>query len=112
MSPRPLVSSPTLGGVEAEPLSTDPEPPARVVANSAWMLFAQGFATLVAAGVSIYAIRNLSTTSWGHYSTALALVAIFAIFSGGIAPLALREMTAGPERQSEILGLTFQAVVA
>jgi O-antigen/teichoic acid export membrane protein len=76
------------------------------------MLLAQGIVTLVAGGVSIYAIRNLSTTSWGHYSTALALVAIFAIFSGGIAPLALREMTSAPERQGEILGLTFEAVAA
>jgi O-antigen/teichoic acid export membrane protein len=106
------VSSPTIGDAELKPFYQEAEPPARVVANSAWMLLAQGVVTLVAGGVSIYAIRNLTTTSWGHYSTALALVAIFAIFSGGIASLALREMTSSPERQGEILGLTFQAVAA
>jgi O-antigen/teichoic acid export membrane protein len=106
------VSSPTIGDAELEPFYQEAEPPARVLANSAWMLLAQGVVTLVAGGVSIYAIRNLSTTSWGHYSTALALVAVSAIFSGGIAPLALRDMTSAPERQGEILGLTFEAVAA
>jgi PST family polysaccharide transporter len=106
------VSSPTLGDAEVEPLYFEAEPAARVVANSAWMLLAQGLATLVGGGVSIYAIRHLTTSSWGHYSTALALVAILAIFSGpGLAPLALRELTsASPERQREILGMTFQAL--
>jgi O-antigen/teichoic acid export membrane protein len=106
------LSSPTLGDVATEPIYTEPEPPARVVANSAWMMLAQGGVALIAGGVSIYAIRNFSTSSWGHYSTALALVALFAIFSGsGLAPLALREMTAAPGRQAEILGRTFEALV-
>jgi O-antigen/teichoic acid export membrane protein len=105
------VSSPTLGDAEVEPLYFEAEPAARVVANSAWMLLAQGLATLVGGGVSIYAIRHLTTSSWGHYSTALALVAVLAIFSGpGLAPLALREIAATPERQREILGVTFQAL--
>jgi O-antigen/teichoic acid export membrane protein len=104
--------SPPVGDVPAEPIHTEPEPEARVVANSAWMLLAQGVAALVAGGVSIYAIRTFTTSSWGHYSTALALVALFSVFSGaGLAPLALREMTSAPRDQDEILGKTFDALI-
>jgi len=75
------------------------------------MLLAQAIVVLTAGAVSIYAIRNFTTSSWGHYSTALALVALFTIVSGsGLASLALREMTAAPRRQAEILGTTFQAL--
>jgi O-antigen/teichoic acid export membrane protein len=75
------------------------------------MLLAQTVAALVAGGVSIYAIRNFTTSSWGHYSTALALVALFSVLSGaGLAPLALREMTSSPGQQGNILGKTFQAL--
>lgn len=105
------MSSPTLGDVPAEPIYTESEPAAGVVANSAWMMLAQGIVVLIAGGVSIYAIRHFSTSSWGHYSTALALVALFTILSGsGLAPLALREMTGAPSRQAEILGTTFQGL--
>lgn len=107
------MSSPTLGDVPtAEPIYRDSEPPARVVVNSAWMMLSQGVVTLVGGGVSIYAIRSLSTSSWGHFSTAFALIVIFTIFSGpGLSPLALREMTADPQRQAEILGMSFQALL-
>jgi O-antigen/teichoic acid export membrane protein len=105
------LSSPTLGDAPAEPIYIESEPSAGVVRNSAWMMLAQGIVVLIAGGVSIYAIRNFSTSSWGHYSTALALVALFTILSGsGLAPLALREMTAAPSRQAEILGTTFQGL--
>src|SRR5262249_45952963 len=61
--------------------------------------------------VGIYALRHYSPSSWGHYSTAIALVSLFTIFAGaGLAPLALRELTSAPERADEILGTTFQAL--
>jgi O-antigen/teichoic acid export membrane protein len=105
------LSASTLGDAPAEPIYTESEPAPGVVANSAWLMLAQGIAALIAGGVSIYAIRNFTTSSWGHYSTALALVALFTILSGsGLAPLALREMTAAPSRQAEILGTTFQGL--
>jgi O-antigen/teichoic acid export membrane protein len=106
------LSSPTLGDPTAEPITTEAQPPG-VVANSAWMLFAQGFATLIGGGVSIYAVRHFAPATWGHYSTALALVALFTIVSGsGLAPLVLRELAAaaGP-RQAEILGGSLQALL-
>jgi O-antigen/teichoic acid export membrane protein len=105
------LSSPTLGE-PAEPIYTESEPAAGVVTNSAWMMLAQAIVVLIAGGVSIYAIRHFTPSSWGHYSTALALVALFTILSGsGLAPLALREMTAAPGRQAEILRTTFQGLV-
>lgn len=105
------MSNPTLGDPPAEPIYTEAEPATGVVANSAWLMLAQGVAALIAGAVSIYAIRNFSTSSWGHYSTALALVALFTIFSGaGLSPLALREMASAPARQAEILGTAFQAL--
>jgi O-antigen/teichoic acid export membrane protein len=105
------LSSPTLGGPATEPLPPEAEPPARVVANSAWMLGSQAFVTLVAGIVSIYAVRNLATSAWGHYSTAFALVVVFSVFAGpGLSSLALRELTSDRARQSEILGVAFQAL--
>ena len=105
------MSEPTLGGVTAEPLYAEAEAPARVVANSAWLLFGQAIGTLITGGVGIYAVRHFSPGSWGHYSTAIALVSLFTIFAGaGLAPLALRELASAPERGDEILGTTFQAL--
>jgi O-antigen/teichoic acid export membrane protein len=105
------LSSPTLGDASAEPIYTESEPSAGVVANSAWMILAQGIVALIAGGVSIYAVRHFTPSSWGHYSTALALVALFTILSGsGLAPLALREMSSATDRQGEILGRSVQAL--
>jgi O-antigen/teichoic acid export membrane protein len=105
------VTSLTPEDIATESIYSESEPPARVVANSAWMLLAQMVAALIGGGVSIYAIRNFTTSSWGHYSTALALVALFSVLSGaGLAPLALREMTSSPGLQATILGRTFQAL--
>lgn len=105
------LSRSALEDAAAEPISIEPEPSAGVVANSAWLLLAQGIGALIAGGVSIYAIRNFAPSSWGHYSTALALVALFTIFSGaGLSPLALREMAAAPTRQAEVLGTAFSAL--
>jgi O-antigen/teichoic acid export membrane protein len=75
------------------------------------MLLAQGVGLLVVGAVSIYAVRNLTPTAWGHLSTALALIALFTIFSApGLPPLVLREMTSDPRREAEILGMSLQAL--
>jgi O-antigen/teichoic acid export membrane protein len=66
----------------------------RLVVNSAWMFVAQIAGVIAGGVVSIYAIRHLTTIEWGHYSTALALVAILTIVAGpGVSTLALREMS-------------------
>jgi O-antigen/teichoic acid export membrane protein len=75
------------------------------------MLLAQGVGIAVGGAVSIYAVRNLTPTEWGHLSTALALIALFTIFSApGLPPLVLREMTSAPQREREILGMSLQAL--
>jgi O-antigen/teichoic acid export membrane protein len=76
------------------------------------MFLAQGFAVIVGSGVSIYAIRSLSQSAWGQYSTALALVAVFTVFSGlGVAQLALREMTKDPTRRQAVLAQSLGGLV-
>jgi O-antigen/teichoic acid export membrane protein len=76
------------------------------------MMLAQTIVTVVGGLVSIYAVRHLPASSWGHYSTALALVALFTILSGpGLGPLTLRRMTAAPSQQNEILAQTFEALL-
>lgn len=105
------MSSPGVDDAVTDTTTIEPEPPARVVSNSAWMLLAQIVTTVVSGLISIYAIRNFSPTSWGHFSTALALIALFSIFSApGLAPLVLREMTSAPDRQAEIIGTSLQAL--
>jgi O-antigen/teichoic acid export membrane protein len=102
----------TLGDAPGEAIYTEPKPSPGVVANSAWMMLAQAVAALIGGGVAIYAVRSFTTSSWGHYSTALALVSLFTIFSGaGLAPLTLREITADQQRQADILGATLRALV-
>jgi O-antigen/teichoic acid export membrane protein len=66
----------------------------RLAVNSAWMFVAQIAGVIGGGVVSIYAIRHLTTIEWGHYSTALALVAILTIVAGpGVSTLALRQMS-------------------
>jgi O-antigen/teichoic acid export membrane protein len=105
------LSVPAIGQHSIEPLGNESEENAGVIANSAWLILSQGIVVLIAGGVSIYAIRNFTTSAWGHYSTALALAALFTVLAGsGLAPLALREMTSSRARQGEILGTTLQAL--
>jgi O-antigen/teichoic acid export membrane protein len=86
--------------------------PSSLVANSAIMLLAQGFSVLVGGGVSIYAIRTLSVEDWGTYSTALALIAVFTVFSGlGIGQLALREMTADPAGMQAVVARSLGSLI-
>ncbi|MGZ4337171.1 MAG: oligosaccharide flippase family protein, partial [Gaiellaceae bacterium] len=103
--------SPIQVGAGSDLAASGPEPPARVVANAAWSAFGQGTGMVIGAAVAIYAVRSFSTNSWGHYATALALVTLFSVLaSAGLAPLALREMTAATGRQSETLGLVLQSL--
>src|SRR2546423_6219337 len=104
-----LLTSPSSGDL-ITPTPGEPDPAGRVVVNSAWSLSAQGVSVLVGGAVSIYAVRSFTAVSWGHFSTALALVMLASVISGaGLGPLALREMTARPDQQGETLGLAFQA---
>src|SRR5438093_129165 len=74
-------------------------------------MLSQVVSAVISGAVSIYAIRNLTPGSWGHYTTAFALVAIFMILSGpGLAQLALREMAVGPGHEADVLGASFQAL--
>lgn len=105
------MSSP--GSADAAPIPeyAGQEPPARVVANSTWSIFGQGTATVLVAGVGIYAVRSFSTVSWGHYSTALALVTLFAAVAGaGLGPLVLRDATSARDREDHVLGVSLQAL--
>jgi O-antigen/teichoic acid export membrane protein len=75
------------------------------------LLLAQGVSAAVGGFVTIYAVRHFTAAAWGDYSTAVAFVAIFTVFSGpGLTTLSLRELTSFPERQSDILGVAFAAL--
>lgn len=105
------MSSPASADAAPVPERAGQDPPSRVVANSAWSIFGQGTATAVAAGVGIYAVRSFTAVSWGHYSTALALVTLFAAVSGaGLGPLVLRDTTSAPDRENDVLGVSLQAL--
>jgi O-antigen/teichoic acid export membrane protein len=69
------------------------------------MAASQAVGLFVSGGLTVYAIRNLSLGSWGHYATALALLSIFAVVSEvGISSLALREIVSAPEHMREVVG--------
>jgi len=96
----------------AETPLAEPVAPATLVTNSAWGFAASIAATLVSGGVSIYAVRTLTERAWGRYSTATALIAIFAVLSDlGLATLVLRNMTARPDEESTVLGIGVRAVL-
>lgn len=65
-----------------------------VALNSAWMLASQALVIGVNALVGILAVRRVSITDWGNFSTAMALIAILTVVSEvGITTLALRELS-------------------
>ena len=91
--------------------AADAVPEASVLRNSSWMLVAQVLGVAISGGVTILAVRVLSVTAWGDYTTALALVAIATVFaSSGIATLALRKMSDDIEQQGSILGTSVVAI--
>ena len=63
------------------------------------------------AGITILAVRLVSVSAWGHYTTALAFITIATVFaSAGVATHALREMSDDIERQGAILGTGLTAI--
>lgn len=108
--------SPAGPGIDAEQVMGEfdvgvPTQPATLVRNSAWGLAAAITATAVSGGVSIYAIRSFSQITWGRYSTASSIVAIFVVLAElGLSGLVLREMAARPEDEERTLGLGLRAV--
>src|SRR5262245_16134928 len=86
---------------------------AGVLRNSSWALMSQAIGGTITAGVMIFAVRVVSVPAWGHYTTALALIAIATVFaSSGITTLALREMSDDIEQQGAILGTCLTAIGA
>src|SRR5258706_149649 len=71
--------APSSEGVPDDLSLSEAEPPARVIANSAWSLLAVGVTAIVGGVVGIYAIRSFTPAEWGHYATALALIALFTV---------------------------------
>lgn len=105
------LSAPLSGDILDDLPLSEAEPPARVIANSVWSLLAQGVTALVGGLVGIYGVRSFTPAEWGHYATALALIALFTVFSSaGVAPQALRAMTSDPGRQDKTLGVALQAL--
>ena len=58
------------------PEAVDVTPEAGVLRNSSWALMSQVISAAISAGVLIFAVRIVSVPAWGHYMTALALIAI------------------------------------
>lgn len=105
------MSAPASEDVVGDLSLSEAEPPARVIANSAWSLLATGVAAIVSGLVGIYAVRSFTPAEWGHYATALAFIALFTVFSSaGVGPQALRAMTSDPRRQGETFGTALQAL--
>lgn len=112
---------------QQQPLTADPGPPApqaqepppeveegiSTAGNSLWLLTSQGVTILASSGIAILAVRVLSVSAWGHYSSVMALIAIATVFaSSGVGTLALREMTTGVDRQATVLGASLATVAA
>lgn len=65
-----------------------------VVRNSTFSLLGQGAIKVLSFCFSVFVVRKLGEISYGQYSTVLAYVGVFAIFSDlGLAVYALREMS-------------------
>jgi polysaccharide transporter, PST family len=74
------------------------------------MLLARMYGLGVGAILAIVAARTFSVDSFGHYSIALSLVAIFGMVSeAGLGFLAMRRFGEEPEREREILGVALSA---
>jgi O-antigen/teichoic acid export membrane protein len=85
--------------------------PASLVTNSTWLLASRLISIVLGGALSIFAIRSFDVEEWGRYSTIVALVAIFGMFTeAGISTLTLREASSEPEREGQILTLAQSAV--
>jgi O-antigen/teichoic acid export membrane protein len=87
--------------------------PHAVVGNSALLVAARVVSLAVTTGVTIYAVRQVSAPAWGHYATAVALIAIFSVLSdSGIATFALREFSSEPLDAQRTLAIAATAIGA
>ena len=91
----------------SDPVGTEP---ASLLSNSASMLVARTYGLAVGGVLSIVAARTFSVESFGFYSIALSLMAIFGMLSeAGLGFLAMRRFGEDPERESHILGIALSA---
>ena len=75
-----------------------------VARNSAFVLGVQVVLKILAFLFNIYVVRRLGAEHFGQYSTVIAYVAIFAIFTDwGMSPYAVREMAKDPAETSWLL---------
>ncbi len=97
--PSATTTAATTATIEAEP----PEKPVvRAIArNTAFMLTGQILIKILALIFNVYVVRRLGDARFGRYSTALAYVAIFAMFTDlGTSTLSVREMARKKENIS------------
>lgn len=86
--------------------------PASLVRNSTWSLVAQAASIGFGALVAVVAVRVLTVSQWGDYSTALALASLLVVFAElGVATVVLRRMSAEGVDHVEVLGAARGAVV-
>lgn len=72
--------------IERSPMTT-------IARNSAFVLGVQAILKVLAFLFNVYIVRRLGAVHFGRYSTVVAYVAIFAIFTDwGLSPFAIREM--------------------
>jgi O-antigen/teichoic acid export membrane protein len=86
--------------------------PASLVTNSTSMLMARIYGLAVGGVLSVLAARTFSVESFGYYSIALSLVAIFGMLSeAGLGFLAMRRFSEEPDSETGILGVALSAEV-
>jgi len=75
-----------------------------VARNSAFVLASQVLIRIAAFVFSVYVVRRLGAVQFGQYSTVMAYVAIFGIFTDlGMAPYSVREMAEDHQRTGWLL---------
>jgi len=79
-----------------------------VAKNTIWLFSGQIFARLIRAGIIIYAARILGATSWGAFSYALSLAALFTMFIDfGINAVITRESSRDLSLQEKYFSTAF-----
>jgi len=77
---------------------------AMVARNSAFVLGSQALIRVAAFAFSVYVVRRLGAAQFGQYSTVMAYVAVFGIFTDlGLAPYSVREMAEDRARTAWLL---------
>jgi O-antigen/teichoic acid export membrane protein len=87
--------------------------PATLVANTSVMFLARVYLLVASGALAIYAIRTLSTEAYGRFAIASALIMIFGLLSEmGITTIALRELSANPQREQKVFSTALSAELA